>query len=265
MADRKIISGTLEWASSSFNCVTGCAHDCRYCYARHAAVTRFHTVKPGQWKEEKVDPEALKKRFGKRSGTIMFPTAHDITPFTLEACKMVLGNMLSAGNRVLIVSKPHFQCIDSLCRWFPQYKGQILFRFTIGASDDKVLGYWEPGAPSFDERKSALALAHHNGFQTSVSMEPCLDWNNVVENFHILAPHVTNSIWIGTMNKIDERVVVGDEPADRIAVSTLRHQQCEENFQQTYEALKTHPLVRWKESLKKVFGMPLADEAGTDQ
>jgi hypothetical protein len=32
-----------------------------------------------------------------------------------------------------------------------------------------------------------------------------------------------------------------------------------------YKALKDHPLVRWKESIKKVAGLPLATEAGEDR
>jgi len=43
------ISGTKEWSVESVNCVTGCSHNCRYCYARAMAL-RFHRIKrPEDW------------------------------------------------------------------------------------------------------------------------------------------------------------------------------------------------------------------------
>jgi DNA repair photolyase len=31
---RKITSGTREWADYNVNCVAGCYNNCRYCYAK---------------------------------------------------------------------------------------------------------------------------------------------------------------------------------------------------------------------------------------
>ena len=35
-----MIRGTKEWAVAEINCSIGCPHDCRYCYARVAALDK---------------------------------------------------------------------------------------------------------------------------------------------------------------------------------------------------------------------------------
>lgn len=260
---KKKVFGTREWASYNENCCTGCIHNCRYCYARSNAIKRYKQVKPGEWDKEVIRPNALTKRFGKKDGTIMFPTQHDITPGNVDACITMLGNMLKPGNNVLIVSKPHLECIKAICDKFAEYKDQILFRFTIGASDNDILSYWEPGAPSFEERLEALKYAFDNGFSTSVSMEPVLDWPNVVANFDIMAPYVTDSIWIGVMNYIDQRVDVITKE-DRERVDIMKKWQCMKRFTGVYNRLKDHPLIKWKESMKEALGLEIPDEIGLD-
>ncbi len=103
---KKKVSGTKEWASTGVNVMTGCKHECLYCYAS-ASAFRFERVKPGEWGSGVVNEKALTKKFGRRKGTIMFPTAHDITPDNFDHCLIVLSNMLKSGNNVLVVSKPH--------------------------------------------------------------------------------------------------------------------------------------------------------------
>lgn len=259
----KRVSGTREWAKSNENCMIGCSHECRYCYARYNAVDRFKLVPKGTWGEERIDGKKLGKGFGRRRGTIMFPTTHDITPGNLATCLDCLKRMLAPGNDVLIVSKPHLECIEVLCDELVEHRDRILFRFTIGAKDNGILRYWEPGAPPFEERLDSLMLAHHRGFATSVSMEPVLDWPNVVGTFHLLAPFVTDAIWVGMLNDIDRRVKVETEEDERM-VRQMREWQIEEVFWAVHERLKDHPLIKWKESLKKVFGLEIPEEAGLD-
>ena len=94
----------------------------------------------------------------------MFPSSHDITPTNLAGCLVFLEELLRVGNQVLVVSKPHLDCIEAVCEKFGDYQGQILFRFTIGACDDSVLSFWEPGAPEYAERKASLEHAYSEGF-----------------------------------------------------------------------------------------------------
>lgn len=258
----KKISGTKEWSTDSANCVLGCSHDCRYCYARcHAE--RFHWVKKGEWSIEQIQTKKLGQKYGKKKGTVMFPTQHDITPLNQTACLQMLLNILKSGNNVLIVSKPHLDVIKKLCEALIEYRAQIMFRFTIGAMDNDVLKYWEPNAPSYEERLRALEWAHMCGFKTSISMEPLLDADHVVEMFKAFAPSVTDSIWIGKLNKIRQRVII-KTAEDEERVKAVEAGQTDERIRKIYEALKDEPLVRWKESYKSVLGLDLAAEPGLD-
>ena len=145
------ITGTKEWAAENVNIQTGCEHDCRYCYAKGMAL-RFHRTTAEGWRKPTIRPSEVNRKRGQRRGTVMFPSTHDITPLNVEACIGVLEKMLAAGNRVLIVSKPHLRCVKTMCERLAQYRDRIVFRFTIGSVDDHVLRYWEPGAPASAER-----------------------------------------------------------------------------------------------------------------
>jgi len=257
------ISGTREWSVASINCVLGCPHRCRYCYARARAQKYKLIIELDEWGTTYYsvrEAEVCKKR-KKYDGTVMFPTTHDITPDTLNSCVTVLENLLEAGNDVLVVSKPHLECITEICAKFEDYKSQIMFRFTIGAMDDEILSYWEPYAPKFEERFASLALAFNNGYRTSVSAEPMLDSDNVCLMFYKLEPIVTDSIWIGKMNDVRNRVQP-DTSVEEIA--RIEAGQTDERIKAIYEALKDEPKIRWKESFKTVLGLELAHEPGLD-
>jgi DNA repair photolyase len=151
--------GTQEWSVKTVNCCTGCSHDCLYCYAKGMAI-RFKQVTAGQWLLEQVRPKDVSKQHKKYDGQVMFPSSHDITPGNIDACIEVLRNLIDVGNQVLVVSKPHLDCIEKICCEFEEYRDQILFRFSIGACDNNVLSYWEPNAPSYEERFAALRFAY---------------------------------------------------------------------------------------------------------
>ena len=76
----------------------------------------------------------------------MFPSTHDILPEFLEQSAQVIEQLLAAGNKVLIVTKPHLECVKRLCTLPPDH---LLFRFTIGAFDDDTLKFWEPSGRRF--------------------------------------------------------------------------------------------------------------------
>ena len=54
----------------------------------------------------------------------------------------------------------------------------------MGLMDDELRAFWEPGAPSFNERLAGLRYTYEAGFETSVSAKPlaesqltrCLLW-----------------------------------------------------------------------------------------
>lgn len=260
----KKISGTYEWAKYNENCIIGCRHMCYYCYARNRAV-RASIKTSDNWKEEVVDRKAFAKDHVKKDGRILFPSRHDITPKTLSACAIYLERMLSVGNEVLIVSKPHTECIYLLCEAFKRYKDQILFRFTIGSAHNSVLKLWEPGAPRFSERVRSLKIAYDLGYATSISCEPMLDGeiNLVVD---ATREFVTDAIWLGKANNLITRMTNNGAPEKMLEVGRkLVELQCDDNIWKLYKKYKDDPIIKWKESIKEVVGLELPTEKGTDK
>jgi hypothetical protein len=126
------------------------------------------------------------------------------------------------------------------------------FRFTIGSINPDVTAFWEPGAPSPEERIRCLQYAGENGYQTSVSMEPMLEGKDAaIDAFYTLSSLTTGTIWIGTMNNLDLRV---DQTIPEIAaaVQRIKELQADEEMIHLYEFLKDEKQVRWKDSIKRI-------------
>jgi DNA repair photolyase len=256
------ISGTKEWSTDSYNCVIGCSHNCKYCFARYNAVNRFKYVT--DWTKEKINWTKVNKKHTKYKGVVMFPTTHDITPHTLEACIVAISNILDANNDILIVSKPHAECIEKICSVFKDRKKQILFRFTIGAMREDVLKFWEANAPTYVERLYCLQHAFKCGFKTSVSMEPILDYASLHLLINSFKAYVTDAIWLGKMNNIDKRVKINNGD-DYLIVNQLKSLQSDVHIKEIYNKYKDDKKIKWKESIKEVVGLKLAEKAGADE
>lgn len=246
----EILFGTKEWAPHNFNFMNGCSNDCVYCYAKEMAI-RFKRKTQSNWKIE--EPVSLDgKTFKKKNGTIMLPSSHDITPGNIDIALSVIEKLLSSGNELLIVTKPHFKCIKLIVDKFADKKSQIQFRFTIGSANSAVLKSWEPGATDFPERLKSLRLAFENGFSTSISCEPLLD-----DQFDILydkvKDYVTGSIWIGKMNFPSRRVRTNTkDKAFDVQVKILIESQSDNKIIKLWKQYNENPLIEWKESIKKV-------------
>jgi hypothetical protein len=195
----------------------------------------------------------------------MFPTTHDISPRNINSYLPVLLKLLEAGNDVLIVSKPTPMCIERICKECTAFKNQILFRFTIGSSDDAALKYWEPGAPSFKKRLASLQYAHENGYQTSVSCEPMLD-TRIDRVVDAVKPYVTDAIWLGRVNRLRQTLAVncpGDQDVQERA-NTLLSEQSDDFLLELHKRYKNDPKIKFKDSIKKAAGLDLPSEAGLD-
>ncbi len=244
--------GTREWAEQNVNFIDGCIHDCKYCYSKEMAI-RFGRRTHDLWKQEVVRAHNLKKTYRKMPGLIMFPSSHDITPDHLESSLSLLKSVLEPGNQVLIVTKPHLDCITALCEQLRPYKSQIQFRFTIGSLDSNTLRFWEPGAPTFEERFASLRHAFNEGYSTSLSCEPMLD-SKVEELIAVVQPFITDTIWIGKANFLLRRLKMNGE-LDAVTTAKASHlieSQSDTNIRRLYERLSTNPMIRWKESISKV-------------
>lgn len=250
----KEITGTNEWAASTVNCVRGCSHGCWYGYCR-ANAARFKQRKPEEWTREEIDELAVNRRFGLRDGRVMLPSSHDITPGTVGAVTAIACNLLAAGNELLIVSKPHLECIEQLVAAMrPGWKQWVTFRFTIGSTRDDVLRLWEPGAPPFWERMEALRFVREEGFKVGVSIEPMLE--DPREVIAAVTPFVDDTIWLGRANQLMARLKLNKAPAEVMeAAKALLKEQTDDWCLELYRRWKNHPRVRFKDSIKRVVGL----------
>lgn len=244
-------TGTMEWAEVTENIQMGCSHQCLYCYAAHRA-NQFGKRKRDDWGREVLTKRAEIKTYPMREGVIMIPSSHDITPFNIDAFLRVTMLMLKAKNNLLIVSKPHLECVEKMCKAYREHKDQILFRFTIGTMDEETSKFWEPGAPPPSERLSSLKAAKDAGYKTSVSAEPLLGGFATAEGIAWATdPYITDTIWIGKMNKARLRVDM-TVPEYRKAVLQIEDKQSDDEMMDLYTIMKGNPKIRWKDSIKAV-------------
>jgi len=264
MNSGKQVFGTEEWAVKNANFISGCFHNCKYCYSKEMAI-RFKRKTSTNWEIEDVDNRKLLIKWKKIDGWIMFPSSHDITPLSLEHSIVFLNNLLESGNKILIVTKPHLIVIEEICNRFQLYKQSIMFRFTIGSARNDTLKFWELNAPSFDERRNCLLYAFNHGFNTSISCEPMLD-NSIEELVSILSPYITDSIWIGKANFLLRRLKMnGIDDADTLSkANDLISLQSDEYIKVLYEKLNSNSKVKWKESIKKVVNLKVSTVKGID-
>lgn len=245
-------TGTREWSKFSVNCQNGCGHRCRYCYARADALRRKQVKTANDWGTtyRKIRPKDVSKRRKNLNGRVMFPTTHDIEPEFLGECLTVLRKLLEAGNEVLIVSKPHLECVKAICTELKTFREQVTFRFSIGALDNSILEYWEPGAPSLRERCHSLEWVAYRDWKTSVSCEPYLDAPSRARRLYkYLEAVVTDTIWFGKLNHTRTRCPDASEGA----ILQIENWQTNDAVREVYESLEDEPKVRWKDSYQAVF------------
>ena len=248
--DRRQKTGTKEWAESNVNICYGCKNNCRYCYAKKMAI-RFGRTTEQFWSKMVINQKAVEKKYTRRHGTVMFPSTHDITSEILESCVFVLKKLLEAGNAVLITTKPELRCVQEMCHTFKAYKKQILFRFTIGSINNKILKFWEPNAPLFEERFESLKFASSLAYATSVSIEPFLDYNPIplVEKIY---PFVSDTIWIGKMNYIKAK---GIKPNNINYYKAIRKNYEFSNISKIIQSLNCKKKIKWKDSINKILDL----------
>ena len=253
MQSNYIGTGTRQWSNKSINFQTGCEHNCLVCYAKDMAV-KFNQINKGDWEKPVIRMSDVNKKISKwNQSLVMFPSSHDITPNNINEAIIVLRKILEADNEVLIVSKPHYDCIKKICDTFTKYKDKMLFRFTIGSYNNNVLKFWEPNAPSLDERMKSLKYAFDNGYETSVSCEPMMD-NRVDNVIDAVKPFVTETIWLGKVNLMWSRLKRNTDMNDKLVkkAKQLDQWQTDPNILQLYDKYKNDQMIRWKDSILKV-------------
>ena len=226
---------------------------------------RFGRRAANDWEREEFRQPWAERKFNPNNGRIMFPSTHDITPSNLQQCLQFLSRILAEGNEVLIVTKPQSSCIKAICDSFLKHRKQIMFRFTIGSTNDQVLSFWEPGAPRFTERLLSVQYAYFNGFKTSISCEPMLD-AHPERIASIFLPYVTDAIWFGKPNFLTRRLArngYGDKAHIQAGINLIKIFS-DDFIAQLYQRFEDNNRIKWKESIKKVLDLAVPLEVGLD-
>jgi DNA repair photolyase len=245
-----------DWAGEVFNFCSGCSNACRYCYVTDMGC-KFKWTNLEDRHTMFVDHQKVSKKQKDYGTQVMVPSSHDITPEILDPAIEVLQNLIDAGNkRILLVTKPHMECVEAICKKFGDQKDCIVWRFTIGSLNDDILEFWEPGATKVQERLACLAHAYEAGFTTSVSVEPMLDVPNIEELVERVSPYVNQTIWLGMMSPrlYFLKKNLGDEFNN--ALNTIYENQTVENLSKIYEKFKSHPKIRFTGATRKKLGVP---------
>jgi hypothetical protein len=90
-----------------------------------------------------------------------------------------------------------------------------------------------------------------------------LEAYNIEALVNELMPFVNDAIWIGKMGHLDQlKRTAGYQLAERIA--EIEHFQRDEMIWAIYNRYKVNPKIKWKNSIKRIVGLPPAPEPGMD-
>lgn len=242
--------GTRQISDQSVNIMPSCGHRCLYCYAAYKCLQQGRISQRSDWPGlSRSYTGAMKDDYPKYDGVVMYPTSHDIEPLHLNYHIALIRKLISSGNKILLTTKAHYECVDEISFVFDRYKEQITFMFTITSLSDEVSRFWEPNAPCPHERLSALMLASMRGYRTSVIVEPMLEGPNEAKAiYRRVLPFVTDEVWIGKMNSPTVRVDTSI-PENDAAVKRILRSQSHQNIMGLYDELNGQEKVCWKESI----------------
>lgn len=263
LADEYIYDfGTHEWCNVTFNSSKSCEGGCLFCYAWIDAIFRgregkddygIKMLEKDEWWQVWADRE---EKF-----IIMYPSIHDTNTKNMAQVFFNISLMMLAKNvYVLFVTKPNYTVMKLFAKLLYQYRDRIFFRLTMTTNDEEQLKFWEPNAPSFNDRLKSIKLLCKRGFQTSVSCEPMMPpmmVGNYVESMiayvDSILPYVQHEFWLGMMNHVPveryHNAPLTEEMRQKFASVTQYY--TEANIVALVRHYHQHPKIQWKESVKR--------------
>jgi hypothetical protein len=211
---------------------------------------RFGLTTEKEWPIERIKTSVPLVRH--RRGIVMFPTAHDITLPILDACCSTIYDNIILKNKMLICSKPRWNCMREVFNTCFQHKELVELRFTIGSLNDDALSFWEPGAPTIEERFECLKQAKKWNFYTSVSVEPMLEPWDVENIINKIGRYVNGQIWIGLLRKPEQRVNIGTDEDGELRLKELTEFYKTNEMKDIFNKVSGYPNVMLKDSARKM-------------
>ncbi|GAG87580.1 unnamed protein product, partial [marine sediment metagenome] len=85
---------------------------------------------------------------------------------------------------------------------------------------------------------------------------PYLDFDISLMVYELL-PYINDTIWIGKMNRINQRVDTSKwEKKDFKYLDMVKESQTDEFIEDMYNEFKDNKKVKWKDSIKKLMNLP---------
>jgi len=160
----------------TLNPYIGCAHGCRYCYAKFIKRFTGHQENWGEFVDVKINaPELLAKEIkGKKPGRVWVSGICD--PYQplekkYQLTRRCLAILIENGWPITVQTKSPLVLRDlDLLK-----KGEgIEVCFTITTADERIREIFEPHAPPISARLNALEKLHTAGIRTSAMIAPLL-------------------------------------------------------------------------------------------
>lgn len=196
----------FRYGDYSFNCYTGCANGCVYCYARFMQRFHPHDEAWGEFVDVKVNAVDALLRQLRRSppGSVFTCSACDGWQrverdhgLTRECCRV----LLDAGFELEILTKS-----ELVLRDLDLFAGrEVRVGVTITTLDEAQARSWEPRASSVAARIRVLRAAREAGLETALMLAPLLpeigDTPEALGRlFELAADLGVDRVWTDTLN-----------------------------------------------------------------
>lgn len=175
----KTILSKSSLADYCLNCYTGCAHGCRYCYARFMQKYTNHQEPWGEFVDIKINAaEVLEKEVKKKKkGEVFVSSVCDgWQPAEAEykLTRKCAGILLEHGFSVSILTKSAL--VERDFDLFKSYLDSLELGFTITTLNENIRSIFEPKTSPANKRISILRKAADLGIKSYVFLGPLLPY-----------------------------------------------------------------------------------------
>jgi DNA repair photolyase len=186
------------------NPYVGCAHACRYCYARFMKRFTGHDEPWGDFVDVKVNAvELLHKRLAStrtKEGRVLVGSVTDAyQPLEreYELTRGILRELATSPFDVTVLTKSDLVTRDADVLAEGERCG---VEFSINGVDEEVAAALEPGAPSPTRRLAALRTLHEAGAATRVFVSPILPGLTALRALFVAVRGYADGISAETLN-----------------------------------------------------------------
>lgn len=202
----KTILNRTSICDYSLNCYTGCAHGCRYCYARFMQRFHPHPEPWGKFVDIKVNAIEVLERQLRRAvpGAVFVSSACDgwqpveaEYQLTRQCCDLLLKHRF----RIEALTKSSLVLRD-----LDIFSGRnVRIGVTITTLNERLKRLWEPNSSSIEQRFGVISKSGTAGLETAIMFGPLLPFlsdnqQSIDSMFKRAAELAVDIIWVDALN-----------------------------------------------------------------